>query len=309
MAFLIIAPTMKVTGWVSKIKAADPAIDLRVWPENDLYDDIDFILTWQPPPGELQKYPNLKCIASLGAGVDHILDDPNLPPDVPITRIVHSSMAQSMSEYVIMSVLDHIRLSNFHWRQQALKKWKMKIPLLASDTRVGILGLGQLGGDAALKFVSLGFPVSGWSRTPKILEGVKTYSGKAALPDLLRTADVLICMLPLTPATRGILCRTAFEMLPAGAYVINVARGAHLVEKDLLDMLATGHLAGACLDVFNNEPLPSEHPFWKHSAITITPHITSLTNPKAVIPQIIENYHRVMAGKPIKFLAARNRGY
>ncbi len=309
MAFLIIAPTLKVTGWVSKIKAAAPGIDIRVWPENDQYDDIDFILTWQPPPGELQKYPNLKCIASIGAGVDHILDDPNLPPDVPITRIVHPSMAESMSEYVIMSVLNHIRHSKFHWQRQAQKKWKVKIPLLASNTSIGILGLGQLGGDAAMKFVHLGFPVSGWSRTPKTFEGVETYSGKEALPDFLKTADILICMLPLTPATRGILCRSAFEMLPANAYVINVARGAHLIEKDLLDMLATGHLAGACLDVFNKEPLPPDHPFWNHPEITITPHISSLTYPKAVIPQIIKNYNRVMEGKPLKLLADRNRGY
>lgn len=309
MAFLIIAPTMKVTTWAAKIKAAAPSIDLRVWPEYGARDDIDFILCWRPPQGELRQYPRLKCIASMGAGVDHILSDPQLPPHTPITRIVHPSMPQSMSEYVIMSVLNHIRHTNRHRLQQSRKIWRVKVPLMAADTRIGVMGLGQLGQDAARKFVGLGFPVSGWSRAPKQIDQVDTYAGQASLPDFLESANVLICMLPLTPETQGILNRPVFETLPAGAYVINVARGPHLVEPDLLDMLASGHLSGACLDVFNQEPLPPTHPFWDHPKITITPHISSLTNPKAVVPQIVDNYNRVMSDKPLKYVIDRKRGY
>lgn len=309
MAFLIIAPGTKVTSWVKYLSLLDPGIDIRIWPDTGDPDEIEFALSWHHPAGEFNKYKNLKCIASLGAGVDHILADPNLPAGVPITRVVEHSMAQSMSEYVVLGVLNHCRQFDAYRTDQSKKKWQPRIPLLAADMRIGIMGLGQLGTDVAHKLSTLGFPVSGWSQTPKDIEGVKCLAGVEALDDFLSQTRILICLLPLTAKTKGILNQNTFNMLPAGAYVINIARGQHLIEKDLLDALDSGQLDGACLDVFEVEPLPEDHPFWSHPKIIVTPHISSLTFPKAVAPQIIENYQRTKTGKPLLHVVDAECGY
>ena len=174
---------------------------------------------------------------------------------------------------------------------------------------IGIMGMGQLGADAARKLVQLDFKVAGWSRTPKSIDGVESYAGNEALDDFLSRSDVLICLLPLTAVTRGILNRGLFQKLPAGAYLINVARGAHLIEEDLVTALDAGHLSGACLDVFQTEPLPPDHPFWSHPNIMITPHISSITDPLAVMPQILDNYRSMKTGKPLKHVIDVDRGY
>ena len=309
MALLIIAPDIKVTSWVKNLSNLDPGIDIRVWPEAGKADDIEFALSWHHPPGELKQYRNLKCIASLGAGVDHIMRDPDLPDKVPVTRVVEHSMAQSMSEYVVLGVLNYCRHFSVYQADQAQKQWRPRKPLLAENTHIGIMGLGQLGADAARKLKVLGFKVAGWSRRPKDIAGVQSFAGKSALADFLSRSHILICLLPLTPATEGILNRQTFKKLPAGAYVINVARGQHLVEKDLIEALDSGHLAGACLDVFDIEPLPQDHPFWSHPKIKVTPHISSITFSRAVAPQIIENYHRTQSGKPLLNVVDVKRGY
>ena len=297
MAFLIIAPDIKVTSWVKHLTRLEPGIDIRIWPDTGNAEDIEFALSWHHPPGEFNKFKNLKCIASLGAGVDHILADPHLPEGVPITRVVEHSMAQSMSEYVVLAVLNFCRQFDDYRADQAQSQWHPRKPLQAEDLNIGIMGLGQLGEDAAKKLSYLGFPVTGWSQTPKEIEGIKSLAGKDMLDDFLSQARVLICMLPLTSKTKGILNHKMFGKLPAGAYLINVARGEHLVENDLIAALDSGQLAGACLDVFEVEPLPQGHPFWRHPKIVVTPHISSITFPRAVAPQIIENYHRVKSGK------------
>lgn len=309
MAFLIIALDMKVTSWVKHLSMLDPGIDIRIWPEVGDPDDIEFALCWNHPQGEFEKYKNLRCIASLGAGVDYLMRDPDLPADVPVTRVVEPSMAQSMSEYAVLGVLNYCRQFDSYRMDQSQKKWQPRIPLLAANMRIGIMGLGQLGKDAAKKLSYLGFPVTGWSQTPKDIEGVKCLAGEDALDDFLSQTRVLICMLPLTPETRGILSHKTFDKLPAGAYVINVARGQHLVEKDLLAALDSGQLNGACLDVFEVEPLPEDHPFWSHPKIIVTPHISSITYPKAVAPQIIDNYHRMKSGKALLHRVDIKRGY
>jgi glyoxylate/hydroxypyruvate reductase A len=171
------------------------------------------------------------------------------------------------------------------------------------------MGLGQLGKDAAKKLSYLGFPVSGWSQTPKDIEGVKCFAGDKALEDFLSQARILICMLPLTPKTKGILNHKTFAKLPAGAYIINIARGQHLIENDLLAALDSGQLGGACLDVFEVEPLPEDHPFWSHPKILVTPHISSITYPQTVAPQIIENYQRAKTGDPLLHVVDMERGY
>ncbi|MGD8883686.1 MAG: glyoxylate/hydroxypyruvate reductase A [Desulfobacterales bacterium] len=309
MALLIIPTGIKVSTWVKYFSMLDPDIDIRIWPEVGDADDIEFAFTWIHPQGEFKKYKNLKCIASLGAGVDHILRDPDLPAGVPVTRVVEPSMAQSMSEYAVLGVLNYCRHFDSYRTDQSQKNWQPRIPLLAADMRIGIMGLGQLGKDAAKKLSYLGFPVSGWSQTPKDIEGVKCLAGDDALDDFLSQTRILICMLPLTPKTRGILNHKTFDKLPAGAYVINVARGQHLVEKDLLAALESGQLDGACLDVFEIEPLPEDHPFWGHPKIIVTPHISSLTYPRAVAPQIIENYRRTKTGESLLNVVNIKRGY
>jgi glyoxylate/hydroxypyruvate reductase A len=309
MALLIIAPDIKTASWIKHLSALEPGIEIRIWPAAGDAGEIEFALCWNTPPGELAKYKNLKCIASLGAGIDHLTRDPHLPDAVSVTRVVDHSMAQSMSEYVVLSVLNYCRSFDAYRAAQDQRHWCPARPLLAEDTRIGILGLGQLGSDAATKLSILGFKVAGWCRTPKKLDDVQCFRGPNEWQNFLSRSQILICLLPLTPSTKGILNRKTFAQLPKGAYVINVARGEHLVENDLIEALDSGQLAGACLDVFAVEPLPADHPFWSHPNIKVTPHISSLTSPKAVAPQIIENYRRAKDGRPLLNVVDLNRGY
>jgi glyoxylate/hydroxypyruvate reductase A len=309
MSMLLIAPDLNPRSWVKHLRLQDPELDLRVWPDTGAREDVQFVLSWKHPLGEMRKFPRLGCIASLGFGVDHILRDPDLPAGVPVTRLVDAGMVEAMSAYVLAAVLAHIRQFDLYRRDQAAGTWKARIPRDHRQVRVGIMGLGHLGSDAARKLRGLGFPVSGWSRTAKTIEGVTVFAGDDAREDFLSRADILVCLLPLTPATRGVLNRRTFLALPAGAYLVNAARGEHLVEEDLLAALDAGHLSGACLDVFRQEPLPESHPFWRHPLVTITPHVASLTYPRDVAPQIVANYHRVRAGKPPRHAVDLAQGY
>jgi glyoxylate/hydroxypyruvate reductase A len=309
MAMLMIAEDMKPSSWMKHIRRLAPEIEFRIWPETGNPADIRMALVWKPPGGVLVRFPNLGCIASLGVGVDHILNDRQLPENIPITRIVEPSMARSMSEYITLAVLNHCRHFNHYRLDQKSKTWQPRVPLLADTIRIGLMGVGQLGSYAAKQLRRFGFAVAGWSRTPKEIDGIGSYVGRDGLLPFVRRTDILICTLPLTPSTEGILSRRIFEHLPEGAYLINVARGQHLVEADLLAALAQGHLSGACLDVFREEPLPESHPFWRHPRITVTPHISSLTYPAAVAPQLVENYHRLESGHALENVVDPKRGY
>jgi glyoxylate/hydroxypyruvate reductase A len=308
MALLLLAPTIRTHAWEKHLRASGPDIDLRVWPKTGDPDEITFALCWKHPHGVLGRFSRLACIASMGAGVDHILSDPELPP-VPVVRIVDPSMARSMTEYLLLAVLYRMRHFDLYRRDQMQRAWMQRVPLSAESLRIGIMGLGHLGRHAAQAFRFLRFPVSGWSRTEKRIEGVDTFAGQQGLGPFLSNLGVLICLLPLTDTTRGILCRRTFAGLPDGAYLINSARGAHLVEADLIEALDAGRLSGACLDVFDREPLPDDHPFWGRPEILVTPHISSLTNPKSVCPQIVENYRRLQAGRPLINLVDSEKGY
>jgi glyoxylate/hydroxypyruvate reductase A len=309
MGFIIIAPGINTEAWCRHLLAADPGLDLRVWPDSGDPATVSFALVWQAPPGELQRYPHLRCIASLGAGADHILSDPQLPAGVPVTRVVHDSLSRGMSEYVLATVLSQCRHLWRFQQDQRRARWRRRLPMETAKTCIGIMGLGQLGADAARRLGQHGFPVVGWSRTPKKIEGVAAYAGDNQLRPFLARSQVLVCMLPLTPATRDILNAAAFAALPRGAYLINVARGEHLVEDDLFEALTDDQLSGACLDVFREEPLPESHPFWHHPRITVTPHVASITHPGLVAPQIVANYRRVQNGKPPRNQVDRQRGY
>jgi glyoxylate/hydroxypyruvate reductase A len=309
MTMLFLAPDLKADSWVKHLRNQDPGLDLRVWPEVGRPEEVVFVLSWKHPPGEMKKFPNLKCISSLGFGVDHVLSDPDLPAGVPVTRLVDQGMIDAMSEYVLAAVLTYTRQLDLYRRDQTQRRWKVRVPKRAQQVRVGVMGLGHLGSDAARKLRSLGFAVSGWSRRPKAIEGIVSFAGEEGLDEFLARSDILICLLPLTPATEGILNRRTLAKLPSGAYVINAARGEHLVEEDLLTALAGSRIAGACLDVFRQEPLPESHPFWNHPRVTVTPHIASLTYPKAVAPQIIENYRRVRSGQVPLHVVDVMKGY
>lgn len=309
MAILILCAGEDPEPWVLSLRELDPLCDIRVWPDEGFPGEVLLALVWNHPRGELSRYPNLKCIASMGAGVDHILSDPALPRGVPVTKVVDKSLTSSMVEYVLLSVLDFSRDMEKYRGDQREKLWAPRFPRPRGEIGIGIMGLGELGGACAVKLLELGYKVSGWRRTPCSVEGMATFWGKEQLGDFLAGTDVLVCLLPLTPETEGILNRETFSKLKPGAFLINVARGKHLVEEDLLEALEKGQLSGARLDVFLREPLPSDHPFWSHPRIQITPHISSLTEPKAVAPQILENYRRVCRGLEPLNRVDPQRGY
>jgi glyoxylate/hydroxypyruvate reductase len=285
-----------IERWLPSLRRVVPEVTWRVAPELGDIGEIEAALVWQPPPGWLAALPNLKLILSQGAGVDHILADPLLPRHVPIIRLIDPYMTRSMVEYVTFQVLRlHLKEPEFR-RQQGARLWQQLVPPSAHDRRVGILGLGELGAACAAALVGLGFQVAGWSRTPKQVPGVTSHSGPAEFEDFLARTEILVCLVPLTDQTRGILGRATFDRLPRGAGLINAGRGGHLVEADLLAALASGQIGDAVLDVFGTEPLPPEHPFWSHPQIVLTPHVAALTNPETAAEVIGANLRRLAAG-------------
>jgi glyoxylate/hydroxypyruvate reductase A len=272
-------------------------------------DDIEVALAWKPAPGLLATFKNLKMIVSLGMGVDHLLTDDKLPKDVAITRIMDDGLVGQMSEYAIYWALRHHRDIDAYAASQRAKTWK---PEAFKDTihrRIGILGLGSIGQDTAQKFAALGFPTAGWSRTPKSLPGIESFHGPDGLAKFLARTDILVAVLPLTRETHGILNAKNLAALPTGAYLINMARGGHVVDADLLAALDSGHLSGAALDVFNTEPLPADHPYWTHPKVQVTPHVAGSTNPRTAAPGVIENIKRLRAGQPLINTVDPKTGY
>ncbi len=267
---------------------------------------VDVALVAHPPPGTLERLGGAKLIQSLWMGGGKLLADPALPRHVPLARLVDPGMVAAMSEMVLAHVLDwhrHLFLYRYH---QAHGTWRQLEQKLASDRTVGLLGLGELGADAARKLVALGFRVTGYSRRPKEIEGVRRVTD---LQLFLEQTDALVCLLPLTPQTRGILNSETFRRLKQGACIINLARGGHVVTADLIRALDSGHLSRAYLDVFDEEPLPPESPLWRHPAVTITPHIAALTEPRTAVPVIAANIERVRRAEAPLHLVDRESGY
>jgi glyoxylate/hydroxypyruvate reductase A len=268
MALLFICDGEDPGIWETALRAEIPDLDFRLWPDDTGDpDDIDIALAWLPPKGVLAGFPNLKAILSLGAGVEHILQDSELPPGVPIARLIDPGLKTGMVEFIVMEVLRHHRREPEYRAQQAAGDWKLLRQTLSRDRRIGILGLGLLGTACAKALQGFGFPVAGWSRSEKEIAGIDCYTGDDGLFTLLERSDILICLLPLTQDTEDILDATVLGALPRGAAVINAARGRHLVDDDLIDVLDRGHLSGATLDVYREEPLPADHPFWNHPQI------------------------------------------
>ncbi|MBV8392948.1 MAG: glyoxylate/hydroxypyruvate reductase A, partial [Alphaproteobacteria bacterium] len=271
-------------------------------------DDIEIALAWKPRPGLLRSLKNLRMIVSLGMGVDHLLADDQLP-DVPITRIMDAGLIGQMAEWAIFWALWHHRDIGKYAASQRARRWQPEEFVDTLHRPVGVMGLGSIGQDTARKLALLGFPTMGWSRTEKAVPGVTTFHGRDSLPAFLDRSAILVNVLPLTRETRGILDRSLFEALPRGAFVINMGRGAHVVDDDLLAALDSGHLAGAALDVFNTEPLPPDHRYWTHPKVKVTPHIAGSTNPRTAAPGVIENIKRLRAGKPLINTVDPKTGY
>ena len=309
MALLFRSTVDSAARWRSQLTRLTQQLDIRVWPEIGDPAEIDYALVWRPEPGFLAALPNLKLILSLGAGVDHLLGDPRLPRHLPIVRLVDPHMTNAMSEYVVLQVLRLHRRDLDYRAQQDAGIWRELDQPNAVERRVGILGLGELGQDAAKKLNTLGFDVAGWSRSEKAVAGVGSYAGAAGLALLLARSEILVCLLPLTADTEGILNARTLALLPRGAALVNAARGAHLVEADLLVALASGQISAAVLDVFSEEPLPAGHPFWDHPRIVMTPHVAAFTNPSTAAPIILDNIRRFEEGLPLLNRIDPARGY
>jgi glyoxylate/hydroxypyruvate reductase len=300
MALLFRSNADSAEHWRTALARAMPDLETRFWPEVGDPAEIDVALVWKPPTGMLASLPNLKMIASLGAGVDHIFNDPELPAGVPIVRLVDPYMVRAMTEYIVFQVLRLHRQDMAYARQQRQGIWKDHFQPNAEERRVGVLGLGLYGSDAALRLKSLGFDVAGWSRTPKTIEGVRCFAGEIGLREMLGQSEIVVCLLPLTNATENLLRAETFALMPRGAAIVNVGRGRHLVEEDLIPALDSGQLSAAALDVFRTEPLPASHPFWRHERISLTPHVAAATNPVTAAPIVAENIRRLREGKPLR---------
>jgi glyoxylate/hydroxypyruvate reductase A len=308
MALLFYSQDDDPKAWGRELRQRVPGLDFRAWPEAGDLAEIDLALVWRPPPGLLRSLPNLKAVLSLAAGVDAMLADPTLP-DVPLCRLIDPSLTRTMSEFVLLQVLKYHRQLDVYARQQREGRWRLDLPPPPSATSVGVMGLGELGADAASVLREHGFTVLGWSRTEKAIEGVACFHGEDGLGPFLAGSRILVCLLPLTAETRGILDAKLLARLPEGARLVNVARGGHLVEQDLIEALDRGHLAHASLDVFASEPLPPEHPFWRHPRIDVTPHAASYGLPESAAEAVAENIRRLQSGQPLLHVVDRARGY
>ncbi len=308
MALLFFSREDDPVAWKAALEARMPGLEIRVWPEIGDPAEIETALVWRPPPGLLAGLPNLRAIFSLGAGIDSLLADPTLP-DLPLCRMVDPSLTRSMSEFVLtLTLFYHRRLDLYEERQRA-GWWRMEMPRPASATTVGVMGLGELGGDAARALVARGFRVRGWSRSRRTVAGVACFAGAGELAAFLGDLDIVICLLPLTPETENILDARLFAALPRGACLVHLARGGHLVEEDLLEAVERGHLRGAAIDVFREEPLPADHPFWRHPRIRVTPHTAAYSLPETGAELVVDNIRRLRDGRPLRHVVRRERGY
>ena len=294
--------------WEPALRRHIPDLDFRIWPEVGNAEDIDILLTWSPPEGWQTAFPRLQLVHALAAGVDHLLGQ-SFPDNVLLARVTESNQIAGLCEYVLGGVLHFHREMHIYRRDQSLRRWDPRPPVPASNRTVGVMGLGNFGGACVRKLASFGFRTRGWNRTPRQLDSVEVFSGQGALEAFAEGCEIVICMLPLTDETRGILSRDFFAQLPKGACLINVGRGAHCIEADLVAALAGGQLGGALIDVMDVEPLPEAHPYWTTPGLILTPHIGTRVNTEAATTLVANNIMRLRAGQPIEGIVDRRRGY
>ena len=313
-AILLAITGWNPTEWDARLRALAPARDIRLWPDRvgDTA-DIAYACTWKAPRGLMAGLPRLKAIFSLGAGVDHLMGDPALPA-VPIARIVDPDLTLRMTEYVALHVLMHHRRLRLYDAQQRARLWRDHHQPAAKDVAVGVMGLGVLGRRAADMLRALGFRVAAWSRTEKQADGIETFHGAHGLDPFLARTEILVCILPHTPDTEGVLNLGLLRRLKrdgalGGAYLINAGRGRLQVDADIVAALGEGALAGASLDVFPTEPLPADSPLWTHPKITITPHNAAESDPQALAVNVLRQIERHERGLPLENVIDRGLGY
>jgi glyoxylate/hydroxypyruvate reductase len=296
----------KPEPWLAGLRAALPQADVSLWQPGA--PQADYAVVWAPPQQFFDEQPALKAVFNTGAGVDALLRL-RVPASTQIVRLDDAGMSVQMAEYVCHAVIRHFREFDGYEADTRAGKWSFRKPRSRVDFSVGVLGLGVLGQRVAKSLAVFDFPVHGWSRSAKHLDGVRCWHGADQMDDFLRHCKVLVCLLPLTPQTENILNHRSLGLLHNGGYVINVARGAHLVDDDLLALLDSGHLAGATLDVFRQEPLPAGHAFWKHPKITVTPHTSARTLRDESIAQMARKMLAVHSGQQVVGVVDRDKGY
>ncbi len=294
--------------WMAAFRQALPDANLFAGQPGDPPRPADYAVVWRPPQAFVDAHPGLRAVFNIGAGVDALVGL-RLPPGMPMVRVEDAGMGVQMAEYVTHAVIRHYRGLDAFAADQAAGRWTDRDPLPREDFPVGVLGLGVLGARVARAVAAFEFPVVGWSRTPHQLAGVRSYAGAEGFDEFLAATRILVCLLPLTPETEGILNRRTLSKLRPGGYLINVARGAHLVEDDLVALLDEGRLAGATLDVFRTEPLPAAHAFWRHPRITVTPHTSARSLVHECVAQIAGKIHALGRGEPVTGVVDRARGY
>lgn len=314
MSFLVAITAWEPGPWVERFRRLMPRHEIVALGEPFDRRDVRYAASWKHPPGALAGLPNLEVIFSLGAGVDHLMGDPRLP-DVTLVRVVDADLTDRMSEYVVLHCLMHLRQQRRYEAQQRQKIWfDDRFQPAARDVRVGVMGLGVLGRDAARKLAALGFDVAGWSRSEKSVADLVTFAGEEGLGAFLARTDILVCLLPLTGETRGVLDRRVFAGLAkdgrlGGPVLVNAGRGGLQNEGDILACLDDGTLAAATLDVFETEPLPPDSPLWAHPAVTVTPHNAAMSAPDAIGAQIADQIRRYEQGEPLVNIVDRTTGY
>jgi len=295
--------------WVQALRQALPDDTVRLWDEGGAKGAAQVAVAWAPPPALFAQEPRLEYLFNLGAGVDTLLRMPELPAGLRIVRLEDGGMAAQMAEYALYYLLDEARGFSRYAEQQKQARWHRVSALQREEWPVGVMGAGRIGACVARLFSTLDYPVAVWSRTGRAVEGAEAFGGAEGLPGFLARTRVLVNVLPLTEETRGILCREAFSQLKPDAYLINMARGGHLVESDLLTALEEGRLRGAALDVFSHEPLPASHPFWAHPRIRVTPHVAGVTLMRSTVRQIAGKIRAMARGEAISGIVDRTRQY
>jgi glyoxylate/hydroxypyruvate reductase A len=312
-AILVAVDGPQAAQWAELFRARGEGRPVRLWPEIGDASDVEIACVWRAPHGLLATLPNLRLIVNLAAGVDHLLADPNLP-DVPIVRAAHADLSMRVTEYVVLHTLRYHRRQPLYEAQQRQRLWKEHPQPAASEVAVGVMGLGVIGTEAVRVLARIGFRVAGWSTSEKLVDGVETFHGPAGLDPFLARTEILICLLPLTKTTRGILNRSLFARLKrdgaaGGAFLINAGRGRLQIDGDILAALDDGTLSGATLDVFPHEPLPPESSLWAHPKATITPHNAGDILPDILVAEVMAQVARLDRGEPLLNVVDRTRGY
>lgn len=306
--FIYKADPARGQEWAKVFARERADVDFRIWPDIGDPAQVRYLAAWDPPEDIAQRFPNLQVVFSTGAGVDQF-NLKSVPEHMPLVRMIEPGIVEGMVEYAVFSVLALHRDMPAYRRQQAQSNWSPIQVQLAQERRVGVLGLGSLGQAVVARLRSFGFDCAGWSRSQRSIDGVTCYAGQAELNAFLARIDILLCLLPLTDETRGMLDARLFNALPRGAGLVHAGRGQQLNHADLLAALDSGHIGDAILDVTHPEPLPAENPLWRHPRVWITPHIASMTRPDTAAMAVLDNMRRHENGEPVIGLVDREKGY